>query len=66
MQSMAQTFPISNPAQSSLTTFKTTLYELIEAIAEEIKPEEERLVTETVLHLFETGKVKFSGAALDI
>jgi len=36
----------------------TTLYELIEAINEELEPEDDWLVTDTVLDLIETGKIK--------
>jgi len=60
MQPMAQTLPAMGLAHPELNTIATTLYELIEAIGEEMRPGEDRLVTETVLHLFDTGQVKFS------
>lgn len=53
MQAMAQT---SSCPKSSV---RTTLYDLIEAIGEEVPPGEERLVAEIVMHLFESGQIKF-------
>lgn len=38
---------------------ETNLYDLIQAVSEEVEPGEEALITETVQHLFDTGKVKF-------
>jgi len=60
MQPMTQTLPAMELAHPELNTIATTLYELIEAVSEEVQPGEDRLVTETVLHLFDTGQVKFS------
>jgi len=40
-------------------TVVTTLYDLIEAISEEMKSGEDSLVVQTVLHLIDTGKLKF-------
>lgn len=41
------------------TTVETTLYDLITAIREEISPDEEHLVTPIVVHLLNSGCVKF-------
>ena len=60
MQPMTQTLPAMELAHRALNAIATTLYELIEAIGEEVRPGEDRLVTETVLHLFDTGQVKLS------
>jgi hypothetical protein len=38
---------------------RTTLYELIEAINEQVQPEEDRLVAGIVLHMLATGQIKF-------
>ena len=38
---------------------RTSLYDLIEAISEELYPGEDKLVAEIVMHLFESGQVKF-------
>ena len=62
MQAMAQVFHTIAPAHSGSTTVKTTLHELIEAINKEVEPGEDRLVTETVLDLIDTGQVKFLGS----
>jgi len=42
-----------------LGTTNTTLYELIDAISEQVQPGEDGLVAEVVLHLLETGRIKF-------
>jgi predicted DNA-binding protein len=42
----------------------TTLYELLEAIEEEIKPDEDWMVSEIVLNLFNSGKIRFTEKAL--
>lgn len=41
------------------SAIRTTLYELIEAIGEEVPPGEERLVVDIVLHMLITGQIKF-------
>jgi hypothetical protein len=38
---------------------KTTLYDLIEAINNEVPPEEEALVVAAVIDLFKSGRVRF-------
>ena len=40
-------------------TIRTTLGGLIEAIGEGMEPEEDNLVPEIVMHLIETGRIKF-------
>lgn len=57
---MALNFPAVELAHPGLNTIAATLYELIEAVSEEVQPGEDRLVTETMLHLFDTDQVKFS------
>jgi hypothetical protein len=42
------------------STVRTTLYELIEAINEQVPPEEDGLVPGIVLHMLVTGQVKFN------
>jgi len=41
---------------------RTTLYELIDAINEQVQPGEDGLVAAVVLHLFASGQIKFSCA----
>jgi hypothetical protein len=43
------------PARKN-TTFKTSLYELIELVSAEIRPGEEKLVPIIVNHILETGQ----------
>lgn len=49
----------SPDATRSNATIRTTLYDLIEAINDEIGPDEEQLVVATVVHLLQTGRVRF-------
>jgi hypothetical protein len=42
-----------------LATIPTTLRELIEAIEKEVEPKEDHLVGEVVLHLLDTGRIRF-------
>lgn len=41
------------------STVRTTLYELIQAINEQLPPEEDGLVPGIVLHMLATGQIKF-------
>ena len=50
-------FKIRDPQS---TVVKTTLYELIDAISDEVLPGEEKLVGEVVVNMFNTEKVKFT------
>jgi len=61
MKAMTQTVSTAEPAHWKSTTVKTTLCELIEAINEELQPGEEHLVSTIVLHLLDTGNIKFLG-----
>jgi hypothetical protein len=42
------------------TVVKSTLYELIDVISDEVLPGEEKLVVEVVVHMFNTEKIKFT------
>ena len=56
MLQLSQRFCISDSASSGTTGLKTTLYELIEAVNEEIKPGEEHWVHLIVDHMLCSGK----------
>jgi hypothetical protein len=47
--------------QGASTTIETTLYDLVEAISSEVEPGEEDLITATLVHLLNSGRVKFCG-----
>lgn len=49
----------SIPAKSTAIT--TSLYDLVAAISDEVGPNEDYLVTATVMHLLQSGRVKFLG-----
>ena len=66
MEAIVQTFDTIEPVQPKLTAVKTTLYELIGAINDAVKPGGDWLVVETVLDLFDTGQVKFLSAAASV
>jgi len=59
MQQLAHAFSTLEPAQPELATVSTTLGELIEAVNEEVEPEDDHLVSEVVLHLLEARRIKF-------
>ena len=48
---------------SEFNTVETTLYELIAAINADVLPEEDWVVTDAILELFESGRAKFLTAA---
>lgn len=62
MEAIAQSFCAAEPEHSGSTTIETTLYKLIEAINEQVRPREERLVVEAVSDLIDTGQIKFPGS----
>ena len=66
MEAIPQIFHTQEPAHPGLNSVKTTLYELIEAIGQEVKPGEDELVEETVMHLFDTGQVRFLDDAFEV
>ncbi len=61
MKPTTQTISIIEPAHQSSRSVETTLYELIEAIIEELQPGEDHLVPTIVSHLFDTEKIRFIG-----
>lgn len=63
MEAAAQNFKTAESGCPRLTAIETTLYELIEAVEEEVQPGEDRLIEEAVLHLLDTGQAKFLGDA---
>jgi hypothetical protein len=53
---------VVHPAQQAAKpheTIKTTLYDLIAAINSEVDPADDHLVVATVMHLLNTGRVRF-------
>ena len=44
---------------AEFNTVETTLYELIAVINEDVLPEEDSVVTDAILELFESGQAKF-------
>jgi len=56
MLQLSQRFCISDSASSGTIGLKTTLYELIEAVNEEIKPGEEHWVSLIVDHMLFSGR----------
>ena len=61
MHSSAQSFPTQAPAGAAPTAIETTLYELIAAISAEVGSEEDDLIVATVVHLVNSGQVRFTG-----
>jgi hypothetical protein len=61
MQISTQSIPAQVLAYTEPTTVETTLYELVEAIGAEVEPGEDDLIIATVVHLLNSGRVKFTG-----
>ena len=59
MELMNQMVSANKPDQKELPIVQTTLYELIGALNQEVQPEEDWIVTDVVLDLFESGQAKF-------
>lgn len=53
-------FRTKNRIFSNLTTINTTLYDLIEAIGEEVKHSNDTLVTEIISDLYKRGIIRSS------
>jgi hypothetical protein len=57
------TYPATIPAISTEPTrITTTLYDLVEALSMEVKPEDDSLVTAAVMHLINAGHAQFVGS----
>ena len=63
MEATSQYLDTLKTKHSKLTHINTTLYELIEAISDEVQPEEDKLVSETVLHLLNSNRIRYLDAA---
>jgi hypothetical protein len=62
MKSMNKTLnSVRSAAGKGLNTTRTTLYELVAAINEQVLPEEDWIVTDVVFELLDTGRVEFIG-----
>jgi hypothetical protein len=58
MQTMSQTWKVEKPKNNEYTTFNTTLYELIEAIENEIDPAENIFLPVIIADLFDRGLIR--------
>jgi hypothetical protein len=52
-------FQMARQRRLEVARRQTRLFDLIAALQEEIHPSEDWIVTNIILHLFETGQVKF-------
>lgn len=53
---------VTNTIMSQVTKFQTTLYDLVAVLNAELSPDEDSLVTATVVHLLNTHRVICTGA----
>jgi len=60
MQPVPQVLPRPERTLARSTTITTTLYELIEAISEEVQSGEDWMVSDVVLDLLDTSHIRFS------
>lgn len=61
MKTLTYTLSQVGSASPQSITIHTTLYDLIEAVAAEVRPGEEALVTATARHLLRSHKARFIG-----
>lgn len=61
MQTAAQTPSPRASRYRPTTIITTTLYDVIQAVEEELSSQEERLVAEVVADLFNSGRIRFAG-----
>jgi hypothetical protein len=66
METIPWIFDQLEPLHSKHNFINTTLYEIIETIAEEVEPGEEGMVTEAVLELLASRKAKFLSPPSDV
>jgi transposase-like protein len=59
VQQLAHNTLLSGHGPSEPVSIVTTLGELIEAINEEVEPEEDYLVSKAVTHLIAAGRIRF-------
>lgn len=59
MKTSAHVWQAPNIESRRAISIKSTLYDLIEAISDEVEQGEENLITASVLDLIESGKIKF-------
>ena len=59
METLDQMVRTSKPDQTERGMVQTTLYELIEALNQEVHPEEDWIVADAVMDLFKSGRARF-------
>lgn len=59
MEMMALDFNSTRQPDTESAVIQTTLFDLIEAISEEVQPGEDRLIANTVVHILESCKARF-------
>ena len=59
MEIMDQMVSASQSDQTGRGMVQTTLYELIEALNQEVHPEEDWIVADAVMDLFRSGRARF-------
>jgi hypothetical protein len=59
MQQLTHNILLSEQGQPKPVPIVTTLGELVEAINEEVEPEEDYLVSKAVSHLIDAGRIRF-------
>jgi hypothetical protein len=60
MQTLSYDLEVQIERYTAPNTIETTLYDLIAAISDEVAPDNDEMVTATLVHLLNSGAVKFS------
>jgi len=45
---------------------RISLYELVEAVSDEVEPGEDNLIPKTIQHLFDSGQAKFTDCSTEV
>lgn len=53
---------VTDTVRSQVTKFQTTLYDLVAILNAELSPDEDNIVTATIVHLLNTHQVTWTGA----
>lgn len=61
MNALAKNISLDERVRPRSVMIRTTLYDLIEAIGEEVKPEEGGLVVLTLAHMLDSGRCRLRG-----
>lgn len=66
MQQVSQVRTVARRAPRKPVRVRTTLYEVIETVRNELQVDDEQKIAAVVLHLLDKGRIRFMGDCLDV